>query len=296
MKLIPNKVSQAVARTAFKTSKHSPAILFVTGVVGFGATVVLASKATLKVGDELDHIQKDLIDAENPRLGKTMSEQEVLHTKAYIYAKGAGRIAVLYAPAVTTGFVSLACFTQSHRILTRRNAALGIAYAGLEKAYREYRARVQQEIGHEREREIFYSSEELELVEDTKSGPKKVLVKRHGGHPLSPYAVLFDSTNENWVDAQEFRFLTLKSSQKWCNRILKRDGHIFLNTVYEELGFDHTSAGALVGWMLDGEGDGYVDFGFEDPERADRFLDFVLGKEGAVWLDFNVDGEIWGKI
>lgn len=294
MKLIPNKVTRTVARTAFKTSKHSPAILFAAGVVGFGATVVLAAKATLRVEDEvIIPAQKRLtwIEEHVPE-----TESHHLQAKVHCFSEAAWSATKLYMPTAVAAVLTLGCFTQSHKILSRRNAVLSIAYAGMEKAYREYRARVQEEVGVEKEREIYHSATELTLVEDTKSGPKKVAVRRHGDASLSPYAVLFDSTNENWQEAEEFRFLNLKSSQKWCNRILQRDGHIFLNTVYEELGFPHTSHGALVGWLLDGEGDGYVDFGFEDPERKDRFLDFVIGKEGAVWLDFNVDGEIWEEI
>ncbi len=67
-----------------------------------------------------------------------------------------------------------------------------------------------------------------------------------------------------------------------------------LNQVYEELGILPTSAGAVVGWVLDGEGDSFIDLGlFRDDERVH---DFVNGRERAVLLDFNVDGIVHTKL
>lgn len=62
------------------------------------------------------------------------------------------------------------------------------------------------------------------------------------------------------------------------------------------LGMDHTSAGAVVGWISGGDGDNYVDFGVFIPDADDRVRDFVNGREGSVLVDFNVDGIIWDKI
>jgi hypothetical protein len=66
------------------------------------------------------------------------------------------------------------------------------------------------------------------------------------------------------------------------------------------LGLDHTSVGAVVGWVYDPHNllgrrsensDCFVDFGcwnqHDDPDR------FFNGREGAILLDFNVDGTIW---
>jgi hypothetical protein len=45
-----------------------------------------------------------------------------------------------------------------------------------------------------------------------------------------------------------------------------------------------------------GEGDDTVDFGIFDGQRMDRFYDFVSGQEGAILLDFNVDGVVYEKV
>lgn len=51
--------------------------------------------------------------------------------------------------------------------------------------------------------------------------------------------------------------------------------------------------GQQVGWIYhpeDSEGDGYVDF------RFNQHGEFLAGYEPNVWLDFNVDGPILDKI
>ncbi|WP_367614189.1 DUF6353 family protein [Allobaculum sp. Allo2] len=41
----------------------------------------------------------------------------------------------------------------------------------------------------------------------------------------------------------------LKVKTSVLNNKLHRDGFLFLNTVYRELGFDETKAGQVVGWI-----------------------------------------------
>jgi hypothetical protein len=56
----------------------------------------------------------------------------------------------------------------------------------------------------------------------------------------------------------------------------------------------HSSAGAVVGWVL-GNGDDYIDFGIWDPNN-EKAREFVNGHEAAILLDFNVDGVIYDLI
>jgi hypothetical protein len=58
------------------------------------------------------------------------------------------------------------------------------------------------------------------------------------------------------------------------------------------MGFERTSAGFVVGWVLDGNGDGYIDFGLSEA-RSSRFMN---AEERSVILDFNVDGVVYDLI
>ena len=88
--------------------------------------------------------------------------------------------------------------------------------------------------------------------------------------------------------------LTVQMTQNYYNARLQTRGHVFLNEVYDAFGIERSSAGSVVGWVLDsdGPGDNYIDFGmFEAYNR-----DFVNGQERSILLDFNVDGVIYDKI
>ena len=61
----------------------------------------------------------------------------------------------------------------------------------------------------------------------------------------------------------------------------------------DALGLERSPAGQVVGWTLDGEGDGFISFGLYDGKNVQ---DFINGREASILLDFNVDGPIWKKI
>lgn len=86
----------------------------------------------------------------------------------------------------------------------------------------------------------------------------------------------------------------LEDQQIYCNDLLKMKGHLFLNEVYDILGFPRTKAGAVVGWVYNEEnpiGDNFVDFGLFDT-NDERNSDFINGYRNTAILDFNVDGYI----
>jgi hypothetical protein len=89
--------------------------------------------------------------------------------------------------------------------------------------------------------------------------------------------------------------LFLKSVQNHMNDMLHVRGHVLLNDVYDRLGIDRTPEGALVGWLMGGVGDNYVDFNIYDFQSAAK-RDFVNGIEPSILLDFNVDGVIYEHI
>lgn len=114
----------------------------------------------------------------------------------------------------------------------------------------------------------------------------------------SLYAKFFDSASRYWVDDSETNLMFLTTIQKHMNEQLKKDGYLFLNDVYIALGIRITKHGQVVGWIYDEEepvGDNFVDFGIYDKNDKDC-IRFVNGGEDVILLDFNVDGNILGRI
>lgn len=293
MKFIPNAVSVRAGHAMLATQKNSPALLFAGGVIGVAGTVVLACRATLKVEEVLEDTQKKLLDVktvQHERYSQTDRKQDL----AIVYVQGAVKLGKLYGPAIILGSLSVAALTGSHNILTKRNAAVTAAYAAVDKAFKEYRSRVVEEFGEDKDREFRYGSEDRQVVVDTKQGAKVETITTVGGDVPSGYARFFDKLCPAWESVPEYNLNFIRCQQNWANDKLRARGHVFLNEVYDSLGIPRSHAGAVVGWSLKGTGDKEVDFGVFTGNQTTR--DFVNGREGAILLDFNVDGVILEKI
>lgn len=285
-------MNKNVAMAMLKTQKHSPTLLFGAGVVGVVGTVVLSSRATLRVGDILDETNKNLemiasVDENHPKY-EEYSEQDRTRDKAIVYTQTALKIGKLYLPAFALGVISIGCLTGSHHILSRRNVALSAAYAGLEKTFKEYRGRVIESIGEEKEAHIWQPMEKVDAV-DPETG-KKVKLEVKSATGGSPYKVLFDEFNKNWNPEVQYNQFFLQSQQNFANDKLRANGFLFLNEVHELLGLEKTKAGQIVGWVWNGDGDNYVSFGIFEDNNAGML--FATGQERSIWLDFNVDGPV----
>ncbi|WKW86844.1 hypothetical protein SEA_CONLEY_58 [Gordonia phage Conley] len=278
--------SKALGSVLVQVQKSSPNTLFAAGIVGVVGTVVLSSRATLKAV-EVNKETKNMLDQINNLEHDDYSDKDRVRDKAILYSQTAVTYMKLYGPTLVVGTLSVACLTQSHRVLTQRNMALGAAYAGVEKALNGYRERVIAEVGPEREAKIWQPVEKVDVIDAEGKKSKIEMPIEDGG---SPYKVLFDESNVNWNKAHEYNQLFLNAQQNYANDLLRAKGHVFLNDVHDMLGLPRTKAGQIVGWVMDGEGDNYIDFGFF--RNIHEGMRFVSGDERSIWLDFNVDGNV----
>jgi hypothetical protein len=303
--MIPAVIGSTLARHALTVQKNAPQLLFSAGVVGTVGSTILACRATLKVDQVLeeakerrlliDSVHEESSAALDPTLPSyTQKDREKDITKLQVQTTI--RIVKLYAPAIILGGASIAALTQSHRLLTSRNAALTAAYTVLEKGFSQYRARVVDRYGENVDRELRYGTELVE-VKDEKTGRKKK-VTRVGPEGESIYARFFDPFSSSWSRDPVDNIIFLKCQQDYANDLLARRGHVFLNEVYNSLGLSHTKEGAIVGWVLsrDGTTDNFISFGIFEDNQNQQVIDFFNGHEGSVLLDFNVDGIILDNI
>lgn len=280
------KNSRQLGAALIQVQKNSPNLLFGAGIAATVGTVVLSSRATLKAV-EVNAKTKELLEQISTLEHDDYSEKDRVRDKTIAYSQGAVSLMKLYAPSIAVGTLAIACLTQSHRVLTQRNMALGAAFAGVEKALESYRERVIAEVGPEREAKIWQPVEKVDMIDGEGKKVKVDIPTEAGG---SPYKVLFDENNPNWNKASEYNQIFIQVQQNYANDLLTAKGHVFLNDVHDMLGLPRTKAGQIVGWVSNGSGDNYIDFGvFSNIHEGMRF---VSGDERSLWLDFNVDGNV----
>lgn len=302
--------SRAFHKAGFQLKKHSPEILVVAGVVGTVASAVLACKATTKLHAVLDDT-KEKIDmfhqgvedgqVQSEVNGNTVvvdyAEENCTRDITITYAQTGLKLAKLYAPAVLLGAASITSILVGHNILRKRSLALAAAYTAVDTGFKQYRGRVVERFGDKLDKELLYNikSKEVEETVVDENGKEKTVKKTvevaEGAGCLSPYSFCFDETSSCWVrDAERNKFF-LSRQQDYANELLKSKGYLFMNEVLDMVGIPRCRAGQTVGWLYNGDGDGYVDFGIMDI-RHEANRNFVNGLEKSVWLNFNVDGNI----
>ena len=304
-----NKVTRTANKVGFKLKKHSPVILLVAGVGGVVVSAVMACKATTKLNpiledakDAVDTIHDNLEACQNdPEFEEVFTEKDAKKALAVTYGKTALELGKLYAPSVLLGAGSIVCILASHNIINKRNVALAAAYTAVDNSFKDYRGRVIERFGKELDKELKYNIKTKEIEETvvnedgTETTVTKTVQVADPNATYSIYAKCFDETCTGWERNSEYNMMFLRSVQQQMNDLLQSRGHVFLNEVYDALGIQRTKAGQIVGWVYDPENpdvDNYIDFGIYDIYKpANR--NFVNGYEKSIWLDFNVDGDIY---
>nr|DAR71346.1 MAG TPA: hypothetical protein [Caudoviricetes sp.] len=281
-------VTRLAGRAGLVLSKHAPTILTAAGTAGFIGTTILASKATLKVEETIAEEAALLVKVHEANDAGKLEDRDALRDKVILYTRMTTKLAKLYAPALILGAASIVSLATGHGIMLKRNASLAAAYAAVDQAFKTYKKKVESKFGKDAVIDALVSTAEEDL---TKNEPTLEAIAAVDG--VSPYGVIFDEDNNNWSADEDLSKLHLDCQQQYANDILQTRGHIFLNEVYKMLGFPHTPAGAVTGWVK-GHGDDYVDFNIFDGmfEGEDK-----NGRTVTKWaLDFNVDGVMWDKI
>jgi len=287
------KIGRLIGRGALIVQKHLPTILTAVGITGWVGTTVVSSSNTLKMPDILaEHKNRE---EEINAKQEFMTSKEFRKAKTQEKLRFCKEVAKNYALPVGMGIASTAAIGFGHASLLDRNAKLLATCASLDKAYKALKAKMQGDIPEEVEKE---ASEE---AKEGKEGQERGYLWEYDP-AARPYAVIFDELNPNWYYNPVRRWQFLQDAERLANEKLQSKGHLFLNEVYEILGYSDSQAGAVVGWFINKEdllkdprraySDTYVSFGLDTPE-AKRFRD---GDEVGVLLDFNVQGVIFNML
>ena len=300
-------ISRTFNRIGLQLKKHSPEILVVAGVIGTVTSAVMACKASTKLNDILDKRKKEIETIhyykEHPEeLKEEYTKEDATKDTVIVYRDTAIDLIKLYGPSIALGALSIAGIITSNNIHRKRNIALAAAYTAVDAGFKQYRGRVIERIGEEFDKELRYNIKNVEVEEKVvdENGEETTVKKTVtvvDPSEFSDYAKLFDDGNCGWDPDPEYSLMFLKHQQNYANDLLRTQGHLFLNEVYDMLGIPRTKAGQIVGWIYDEknpnhDGDNFVDFGIYT--KANK--EFVDGFEKVAILDFNVDGPIYNLI
>lgn len=215
-------------------SKHSPEILTGLGIAGMVTTTVLAVKATPKAMNLIEKKKEELqLDSD-----EKLSVVDTVKTawKPYI-------------PAVVTGTISTACLVGASSVNLRRNAALAAAYHLSETALTEYKEKVIETIGKNKEKTIRDKVDKAR-VEKNPPTEAEVIITGDGD------SLCFDYHSGRYFKTSIDK---LKKVENELNARLLREDYISLNDFYDELGLSYTEIGSDLGWHVS---KGLIEFSF----------------------------------
>ena len=309
---LPASVTRAMGTVKIFASKHAPGLMVGSGLVLIGTSIYFFCKATLEAQPERELHKKEMdairsiaqadreegvmaLDDINRREAHELHEERMQYTwtMVKVYGRPFG-LAVGGTALILGGF----------SVINGRYVKLAGAYNVLQEGFNNYRQRVRDDQGVDKDREYLYGIKKTEVeavVEDENGNKKKVYAEVSNPdkrlEEYSPYARFFDEYSTQWTNNPEYNLMFLNAQQSYANDKLRTRGHLFLNEVYEMLGMQHTQAGALVGWVYDKDKgkDNFVDFGIYDLHSEIKRC-FVNGYEPSILLDFNVDGVIHNLI
>lgn len=270
------------AKSAVK--KKSPEILIIGGVLMTIAGVVITNIETTKATKKIKEAKEEL-----NNLDEALEDDIKKKESRKIKLKTAGSVALTYAPGVILTAAGITCMTGSSIILKKRNATLATAYTALSTTFDEYRERVKEKIGSEKESDIYYDAkdETVEIIDE--NGKKKKVKKKIYNPNGSKYAVFFD--RENWDGTHNYEFREDYQMNVWfinkeidhCNNLLKYQD-LSVNDVYSRLGIGKGKAAyhQLDGW----------------PKGSKIEVTIVDGPaniydNGPILLDFNAESGVW---
>lgn len=245
-------ISKLLNSSKKKLTDNAPEILIGVGLAGMLTSTVMAVKATPKA--------MEIIKEEEEYLNRDLSKME----KAKLVWKP-------YVPAAIGYCASAALIIKANNVNNARSAMFASAYKLSEKALLDYKDKVIEVIGEEKEREI---------------SDAVVRAKQHT-HPASE--VIFGTGQCLCYDPISGRYFNsdmdkIRKIENDLNYRLMKENMVSLNEFYTELGMECSDMGFKYGWNID---EGLIEVRFTSTITDDNKLCLVVSFARSPRLDFD---------
>lgn len=217
----------SIAKSIGMTLKdHSPQILTGLGALGVVTTTVMAVKATPSALEEIKN-EEARRSVDRPNYILNPKEKVAVAWKHYI-------------PATSMGLATISCIIGANSINLRRNAALISAYSITEKAFSDYKHKVIETMGEDRDYQIRQeiTNDRMHEANNTRS---LVLTGTEN-------FLCYDSYCDRWFESTLEK---IRKAQNDVNYDILNDGYASLNDFYRLVGLEPNKIGEEVGWRSD---------------------------------------------
>ena len=272
-------ISNMVSKSTFKIKASSPEILISLGIAAMAGGAILACTETIKatkVLDEAKEKMKLVEDAAEQSSNNTnviyTEEGQLLYTKqdkindtVIIYTQAIVKLFKIYWPSLIIFSLGIFSVLSGNKVLRKRYLAMLAAYDILDSNFKDYRNKVIDEFGKDIDNKFRFGIKEENIKVKDKNGTEKTIEKAKvlNKEQYSIYARFFDEGSKYWDSNPMYNLMFLRNAQNTANDLFRKNGHLFLNEVYDLLDIPRTQPGAVVGWLKN-KGEDFVDFGIYD--------------------------------
>lgn len=207
-----------VTNTIKQLKRNSPEILTALGVSGVVTTAYLTAKASFKAAQVLEGT--DLPDDRKDRI-----KEQIRHTW------------VLYIPAGVCGAVTIGCIVSGTRAQAQKTAAAVAAYSLTEKAFSEYKEKVTEQIGVNKERTVRDEAAQETVNQNPPTAMILIPVENNVLCCELYTGRYFWSTMEK-----------LRAAQNEINARIVREEYVLLDEFYDLIFIAHTNNSSRIGW------------------------------------------------
>lgn len=284
-----NKVKRSVVngtqKMRIKLDDNGPKWAILGGTALLVGAGVVACHKTRKADYILEDHKKRMARLEEATSDETLrkvynyTDKEIVKDTVATYARTGLNYIKHYALPLTMGAVGIVGILWGTNKLDNKVKNLTLAAAATTQALAEYRKRVAEEVGEEKEEELYFGQKPSERVmTDPETGETRKVKVLDGKSPYSklmwgPYndGDIGTKKNKAFDQSEIVNFATLVRIQKNAQRLLEINHRVFLRDILRDLDVECPAELLTAGWQVEVDetgklyspiGDTFVDLGF----------------------------------
>lgn len=250
-------ISKLINSSKKKLTENAPEVLIGMGLAGMLTSTAMAVKATPKamkiIEEEEDYLNRDLSTAEKVKLA----------WKPYV-------------PAAIGYCASAALIIKANNVNNARSAMFAGAYKLSERALLDYKDKVIETIGEEKEREI-----SDKVMRDKVREPRPTSYHANEVIYGTGQCLCYDPISGRYFNSDMDKIRKIEND---LNYRLMKENMVSLNEFYTELGMECSDMGFKYGWNID---EGLIEVRFTSTITDDNKLCLVVSFARSPRLDFD---------